>query len=188
MARGVSTKPPSGAPLTTPGRAVLVGEPTVISPGDHLTTPSKLPIGGTVEHHGVAVVDPTRGALRVVASTGRHPRGVREFGLKEFDHEGAGVTVVNDRTLPRRSAVKTSLRSRGQKRYRLFKDNCEHFATEAVTGRATCAQIARDWPLFTRWPIGPVLALMVSTGVWVLGTIEGRRAHRGAPLTPPSEE
>lgn len=165
----------------TPGGAVLVGHPKGISPGDHLTAPSKLPLGGkTVEHHGVAVVDPNTNTLRVVASTGRHPRGVRLFELSEFDHEGAGINVVNDRTLPRRSAVANSLKRVGDTDYSLFENNCEHFATRAVTGHATCAQIARDWPVLTRFPFGPVLSVMVATGVWILGAIDARQARRDA--------
>ena len=168
---------------TTPGGAVMIGKPTLIAPGDHLTAPSKLPIGGTVQHHGVVVVAPTTGELRVVASTGRHPRGVRMFEFSEFSHEGARIEVVDDRTLSRRAVVRRSLDRVGEKGYSLFKNNCEHFATHAVTGRATCAQIARDWPMFARQPLGPVLAVMVSAGIWILGAIDACRAG-GAPPTP----
>ena len=127
--------------------------------GDHIRVPR---MGGLYTHHGIDMGDGT-----IVHFAGEPLQlgmaEVRRDTLEAFA-QGAPLEIVrhSGEVRPPEETVETALRHVGARGYRLWRHNCEHFATYCVTGRSESAQVK----LIRK--VGTALGLTAATAI-VLG-------------------
>lgn len=117
-------------------RLRTIGTITLVQAGDHIYV--RRTTGYT--HHGVYMGDET-----VVHFSGEpaNKRGalVRRDPLEFFECGGVVRVREYDSRLPVDEVLRRAEQSVGTTGYNLLVNNCEHFATWCVTGKATCAQV-----------------------------------------------
>ncbi|MFN0298760.1 MAG: lecithin retinol acyltransferase family protein [Burkholderiales bacterium] len=137
--------------------------------GAHLVSPRK----GYL-HHGIYV-----GGDRVVHYAGFNRilrRGpVEEISIADFER-GHGVRILDRAPSPfEPSAIIDRARSRlGERRYRLLRNNCEHFSEWCIVGEPRSAQVEK-WLALPR----TVMRGVARSAREKLGRLRGRFALRG---------
>lgn len=109
-----------------------------LPPGAHLVTPR---LG--YRHHGLYVGDG-----RVLHYAGLHRvwrRGpVEEVTLAQFERgRGLAVARAGGARFDAEAAIERARSRLGERRYRLWSNNCEHFVNWALDGEARSAQVER---------------------------------------------
>ncbi len=119
--------------------------------GAHLVSPRKWYL-----HHGIYV-----GGDRVVHYAGFNRllrRGpIEEISIAEFER-GHGVRILDRRPSPfEPNAIIDRARSRlGERRYRLLRNNCEHFSEWCIVGEPRSAQVEK-WLALPRTVTGVIV-------------------------------
>lgn len=137
--------------------------------GDHIVSER---IG--YAHHGIDCGD---GTVIHYSGAAREKRDalVRRTPLDDFAR-GAAVTLVQHEEADDPETVVGRAESRlGERRYNLFKNNCEHFAVWCKTGRSRSGQVTRT----VRAALGTGLAAGLLLGLRIATRLAGRSRTAG---------
>jgi len=127
--------------MTTEKRIKSLSE---LQPGDHIKLPcemggaakkKKRKVGGVIAHHAIVVEVVDEKTLKVIHNNGELV--VEE--VDEFDPEELTVVVYSECNSP--DVVLYLARSKLGLKYNTIKENCEHFATWAKTGKPESKQV-----------------------------------------------
>ena len=117
-------------------------------------------------HHGV---DCGHGAVIHYSGVREEKRDalVRRTSLAEFAKGGSVEVVKHAGAVEPDVAVRNAESRLGERRYSLFRNNCEHFARWCVTGKGRSAQVSR------------VVKVASGAAVGLAGMLIWRRRRRG---------
>lgn len=138
--------------------------------GDHVRVRR---LGGVYFHHGIDMGDGTIIHFSGEPARLRHAE-VRLDTVEEFC-DGAPLEIVRHEgeCRPPDAIVAAAKERLGARGYRLWRHNCEHFATYCVTGRSQSAQVT-----FIK-KAGTALGLAAATGIVLGGVVYQAARSRG---------